>query len=1365
MSQVMTAAAGPTIGVRRCAISALFVLLLARLDADAQQPRWEDIGPPNAGGRVSALAIDPSDPSRIVLGTPAGGVWHSVNGATSWTGLTLWLGSVPLSALAIDPGNPQHIIAGTGTLDDNGATQPGIGLLRSLDGGVSWSMHTSTFAGAFISSIVFWPGDAQRVLVGTDHGIRVSIDGGASFAPMIEGHAVSAIAADSLNPTRVFASARSGLLRSDDRGETWTRLTPWPLLESDIFGAGATAIAVSAVTPDVLYATVQVLGTLNQTARALVLKSTDAGQSFTSLSVPSQFCPGEVSCGFAHALSVDPQNDARLLLGGERLFTSGNGGATWQEVAGAPRGVHQIEVRPGGVFIAGRFGVARLDAAWTAPALRNTGLAIAGITSFDISNETTPRLLASSAESGTLLATLEPPAWQTVFAPGERVGPARFDPFEPLRIFASKSYGRLFRSENGGMSFTPVESGLDLSQPAAEFAPLASSLHPGGWYTGRMQVFATANHGGAWTEFQPLGFPEVGLIAVSPVVPDRVYFATVNGGELYKADGTTFDRLVVSTEPNVRINQLFLDPHAQNRMYVAAANTSERRGRLFKSADFGATWTDITPAGLPPATSLLRDSYGAIYVGASDGVWRSANDGFSWTRFNEGLFAGGVNALARASGWLYAGTTGRGVHRVRELPLVSIEAVPGGGRFIVDGVEVGGPYLAYWPPGSTHTIAPALVNTATTREEFLGWLDGGPATRTITSVDANSWLLATIKRSFRLQASGSSGGGSVELFPASSDGFYAERSTVFVVPVPAPDYRHTGFTGDPSGHDGVMAFAVMDRPRSVTATFEPIRIRVNSEPTPVTLTVDGANVTAPATFQWAAGSTHSLSVPELIGSELYAPVLAFDQWSDLRARTHSVSVTRHTFDTDFTASYISTQRGVQLPGRGTGALRTTGLSDNPRLAALVLSPQSGAAPGTMQFVRGVVGDVTTEFAVTPSEARPWTDIVVQQDVDGPAGRLRVAAYNPHATSVTLGVLMRDETGQAQAARADAITIPPSGHVTAWLDELLPLPPAFTSLLTLIGSQPLVISVQSLRGNPRETFVRDPIMLVPFVAGQSGVPLDARVQVALLSPQTSHRLTIANIGFSSLSGVIAFRTVAGQPLVLDLTTGPASSVPYALAPGAFTSFVFESPSGAAGSLATLYATVTPSVGQPAPMLQMEEVRETGSVGGVPTRLPRAVPPSTAGQVFRVPVDRTQRETGLVFTNTSAFPVNVRVLNRTLAGFDVGVGDINIAPGGQAVVSSDALPQPVSPDFKGQIVAQTNLPVHAVGFLRVVNGRGEEILAGFPALTEAAQPLTSALALDGDSWRSEWWFVNKSDTPLATRLMYYGLDGRTVYFPIP
>jgi hypothetical protein len=224
------------------------------------------------------------------------------------------------------------------------------------------------------------------------------------------------------------------------------------------------------------------------------------------------------------------------------------------------------------------------------------------------------------------------------------------------------------------------------------------------------------------------------------------------------------------------------------------------------------------------------------------------------------------------------------------------------------------------------------------------------------------------------------------------------------------------------------------------------------------------------------------------------------------------------------------------------------------------------------------------------------------------------------------------------------------------------------------------------------------------------------------------------------------------------------VPYSLAAGAFSTIEFQSPSGPVGVLPTLYAIVTPAAGQPAAMLQMEEIRETGAVGGVPTTIPRAVPPSTAGQVFVVPVDRTQRETGLVFTNTSAFAVNLRVLNRTLDGFDVGQGHLDVAPGAQVVVGSDALPEPLAAGFKGQIVVLANIPLHAVAFLRTANARGEEILAGFPALTDEPQPPTSAFAIDGDSWRSEWWFVNRSDGPLASRLFFFGLDGATVYFPV-
>lgn len=86
--------------------------------------------------------------------------------------------------------------------------------------------------------------------------------------------------------------------------------------------------------------------------------------------------------------------------------------------------------------------------------------------------------------------------------------------------------------------------------------------------------------------------------------------------------------------------------------------------------------------------------------------------------------------------------------------------------------------------------------------------------------------------------------------------------------------------------------------------------------------------------------------------------------------------------------------------------------------------------------------------------------------------------------------------------------------------------------------------------------------------------------------------------------------------------------------------------------------------------------------------------------------------------------------------------------------------------GSVVGPPGAAVDAVGFLRRVNERGEEILAGYPVLDGGAGRIDAVpvfpLALDGDSWRSEWSFWNATPAELVTRLVFQG-DGRPTYFP--
>ena len=75
---------------------------------------WEEAGPSNIGGRITALAIHPSQPEVIYAGAANGGVVRTTDGGNSWTPLTDYLGSLSVGALAVAPDDPQTIYLGTG---------------------------------------------------------------------------------------------------------------------------------------------------------------------------------------------------------------------------------------------------------------------------------------------------------------------------------------------------------------------------------------------------------------------------------------------------------------------------------------------------------------------------------------------------------------------------------------------------------------------------------------------------------------------------------------------------------------------------------------------------------------------------------------------------------------------------------------------------------------------------------------------------------------------------------------------------------------------------------------------------------------------------------------------------------------------------------------------------------------------------------------------------------------------------------------------------------------------------------------------------------------------------------------------------
>ncbi|MFZ0744440.1 MAG: sialidase family protein, partial [Terracidiphilus sp.] len=138
--------------------------LRAQAATTAAPSAWQPLGPiavlsPSYGlvtGRVSSIAFDPADSTgnRVFVGTTGGGVWLSQDAGTSnasnvvFTPLTDALGalsgaldaSISIGAITVQPGGTRVILAGTGDPNDAMDSYYGAGILRSGDGGNSWSL-------------------------------------------------------------------------------------------------------------------------------------------------------------------------------------------------------------------------------------------------------------------------------------------------------------------------------------------------------------------------------------------------------------------------------------------------------------------------------------------------------------------------------------------------------------------------------------------------------------------------------------------------------------------------------------------------------------------------------------------------------------------------------------------------------------------------------------------------------------------------------------------------------------------------------------------------------------------------------------------------------------------------------------------------------------------------------------------------------------------------------------------------------------------------------------------------------------------------------------------------------------------------
>src|SRR4030095_10004241 len=159
---------------------------------------WVPIGPApftngkgsvlgNNSGRARCIAIDPTMPSRMYIGTASAGVWKSTNGGDTWTPKTDDKFSLAIGAVAIDPVSPNIVYAGTVEYvpgSDYGVYY-GRGLLRSTDFGETWAeIGIVDFDLAEIARIIVNPSNSANLFVAASNGVWESPNSGTSWTQL-----------------------------------------------------------------------------------------------------------------------------------------------------------------------------------------------------------------------------------------------------------------------------------------------------------------------------------------------------------------------------------------------------------------------------------------------------------------------------------------------------------------------------------------------------------------------------------------------------------------------------------------------------------------------------------------------------------------------------------------------------------------------------------------------------------------------------------------------------------------------------------------------------------------------------------------------------------------------------------------------------------------------------------------------------------------------------------------------------------------------------------------------------------------------------------------------------------------------------
>jgi photosystem II stability/assembly factor-like uncharacterized protein len=640
---------------------------------------WQPIFDDQPTGSIGSIAIAPSDPRIIYVGSGEGlqrpdlstgdGIYKSVDGGKTWTHLGLRDGQ-QIPAIAIDPRDPNRVYAAV--LGHPYGQNEERGVFRSTDGGATWQKVLYKDENTGARDVVLDPSNPLKMYAvlwaarqfpwesnanGPGSGIYVSNDGGNNWRQLLlglptwdDGLGPMSIGISPSNPRRMYARAEakkgSGFYRSDDGGENWRLVSA----EQRVIGRGTdnSAVRVDPKNPDVVYV-----------ANTSTYRSTDGGSTFTAI----KGAPGGDDY---HGIWINPENPNIIALGVDQGATiSVNRGETWSSWYNQPTAQFYH------VITDNRFPY------WVYGGQQESGSA--GVASRSDFGEITFR------------------DWHPVGV--EEYGYVAPDPLDANIIYGASRDG----SGSGGIKVTrynqatgdrqdigPVLTGGKLR--SVRTMPLIfSTVDPHVMYLGSNVLLKTVNGGNNWTTISPdltrdkYEFPlSMGIFAaldpekgkhrgvIYSIAPSRKDVNTIWAGtddgliQVTRDGGKSWKNITPpDLTPWSKISQLDASNFDAETLYAAVNRfrLDDLRPHIYRTHDGGRTWKSIV-SGIPDneVVNTVREDpvrKGMLFAGTERSVYVSFDDGEYWQTLRQNMPATSIRDLVVHRDDVVVGTHGR----------------------------------------------------------------------------------------------------------------------------------------------------------------------------------------------------------------------------------------------------------------------------------------------------------------------------------------------------------------------------------------------------------------------------------------------------------------------------------------------------------------------------------------------------------------------------------------------------------------------------------------------------------------------------------------------------------------------------------